>query len=43
MSGYLKEGKVTYKEHVSRGIEQFPAAFVGVMVGHNVGKSVVQV
>lgn len=43
MSVYLKEGKVQYKEHVTHGIEQFPAAFVGLMLGHNIGKSVLQV
>jgi NADPH-dependent curcumin reductase CurA len=43
MSGYLKEGKVKYKEHVSKGIESFPTAFVELMTGHNVGKSVIRV
>lgn len=43
MTGYLKEGKVKYKEHVTHGIEQFPAALVGLTSGHNVGKSVIQV
>jgi NADPH-dependent curcumin reductase CurA len=37
---YIKEGKVKYKEHVTQGIENFPTAFVGLMKGHNVGKSV---
>jgi NADPH-dependent curcumin reductase CurA len=40
MSGYLKEGKVKYREHVTKGIENFPSAFVGLMTGENVGKSV---
>lgn len=43
MGGYLKEGKVKYKEHVSKGIESFPTAFVELMTGHNVGKSVIRV
>lgn len=43
MSGYLKEGKVKYKEHVTKGIEHFPTAFIGLMTGQNVGKSVISV
>jgi NADPH-dependent curcumin reductase CurA len=43
MRSYVKEGKVKYMEHVTQGIEQFPAAFVGLMKGHNVGKSVLHV
>lgn len=43
VSGYLREGKVKYKEHVTEGMENLPAAFVGMMKGENVGKAVVHV
>lgn len=43
MTTYIEEGKVKYKEHVTSGFENFPAAFVGMMMGQNIGKSVVHV
>ena len=43
VSGLVKEGKIKAKEDVTEGIENLPAAFVGLMKGTNVGKAVVRV
>lgn len=43
MATYIEEGKVKYKEHVTSGFAQFPAAFVGMMKGENIGKAIVHV
>ena len=42
MSGY-REGKVRSLEHVTKGIEHLPAAFLGFMTGQNVGKAIIYV
>jgi NADPH-dependent curcumin reductase CurA len=43
MSGWLAEGKVTYREDVAEGIENAPAAFIGMLKGENFGKQVVKI
>jgi hypothetical protein len=43
MSGWLREGKVRDRETVVEGIENAPAAFLGLFTGENVGKMLVQV
>uniref|UniRef100_A0A0A9H0K2 Alcohol dehydrogenase-like C-terminal domain-containing protein n=1 Tax=Arundo donax TaxID=35708 RepID=A0A0A9H0K2_ARUDO len=43
MARYLKEGKVVYVEDVAEGIEEAPAALVGLFSGRNVGKQLVAV
>nr|CAD1819914.1 unnamed protein product [Ananas comosus var. bracteatus] len=40
---YLKEGKITYVEDVAEGLENGPAALVGLFAGRNVGKQLVVV
>ncbi len=40
---WLKEGRITYREDIVRGLENMPAAFVGMMKGDNMGKRVVQI
>ncbi|XP_073013578.1 2-alkenal reductase (NADP(+)-dependent)-like [Typha latifolia] len=37
----LKEGKITYVEDIAEGLENAPAAFVGLFEGRNVGKQLV--
>lgn len=38
---YLQQGKLVYVEDVAQGIENAPAALVGIFYGRNVGKQVV--
>jgi NADPH-dependent curcumin reductase CurA len=42
-SAWIAEGKLTYRETVSRGIENAPAAFIDMLKGGNIGKQIVQV
>lgn len=41
-SGWLKEGKLKYRESVAEGIENAPQAFVDMLQGKNFGKQVVR-
>jgi len=43
MTSYLKEGKVKYVEHITEGLQNAPAAFIGMLKGENIGKAVVKV
>ena len=43
MSGWLREGRITYREHVNKGIENGPASLVGMMRGENIGKQILQI
>jgi NADPH-dependent curcumin reductase CurA len=43
MSGWLAEGKITYREDVVDGLENAPQAFLGLFSGANFGKLVVRV
>ena len=40
---WIREGKMKYKEDVVEGIENAPAAFIGMMRGENFGKLLVKV
>lgn len=40
---HIREGKVTYVEDIVEGLENGPAALVGLFSGRNVGKQVVAV
>jgi NADPH-dependent curcumin reductase CurA len=42
VGAYVKAGKVKNKETVVKGIDQAPAAFIGLFQGQNVGKMVVE-
>lgn len=39
----IREGKITYVEDVAEGLENAPAALVGLFSGRNVGKQLVVV
>ncbi|MCM0676643.1 NADP-dependent oxidoreductase [Micromonospora phytophila] len=43
MSGWLRDGKISYDETVVDGIENAPAAFLGLLRGENLGKMLVRV
>ena len=43
MTGWIKEGKIKYREHVVEGLENAPSAFNGLLNGENFGKLVIKV
>jgi len=43
VSSYYKQGKIVYIEDMNEGLENAPAAFVGLFHGKNVGKQVIRV
>jgi NADPH-dependent curcumin reductase len=43
MSTWLKEGRVKYREDITKGLENAPQAFMGLFKGNNFGKLLVQV
>jgi NADPH-dependent curcumin reductase CurA len=43
MSGWLKEGRVKYREDIVEGLDAAPEAFIGLLKGKNFGKLLVRV
>jgi NADPH-dependent curcumin reductase CurA len=43
MSSWLAAGKIHYLEHKVKGLENAPAALIGLLKGENRGKVVVEV
>jgi NADPH:quinone reductase len=43
MAGWLKAGKLKYREQFVDGIENTPSAFIGMLQGENTGKQLVRV
>jgi len=43
MSGWLREGKLKYREDIVEGFENLPKAFIGLFHGENTGKRIVKV
>lgn len=43
MSQWMKEGRIKYREDVTKGLENAPTAFMGLFKGSNFGKLLVQV
>lgn len=43
IAGWMKEGRIKYKEDVVGGLENAPRAFIGLMQGKNFGKLLVKV
>ena len=43
MSGWLRAGKIHYREEIVDGLEQAPATFIGMLNGKNFGKCVIRV
>ena len=43
MAGWVESGKILYREDVIDGLENAPAAFIGLLKGENFGKRVIRV
>ena len=43
LSGWLRDGKLTYQETIIEGFENIPEAFMGLFKGMNEGKMIVKV
>lgn len=43
MAGWIKEGKLKYREDIAEGLTSAPKAFLGLLTGKNFGKQLVRV
>ncbi len=43
LAGWVREGKIKYREDVVEGFENMPRALIGLFLGENIGKRVVKV
>jgi NADPH-dependent curcumin reductase CurA len=43
VGGWLREGRIRFRETVVDGIENAPAAFLGMLAGDNIGKMLVRI
>jgi NADPH-dependent curcumin reductase CurA len=43
MGGWLKAGKIRYREEIADGLEQAPGTFIGMLNGNNFGKCVIRI
>jgi NADPH-dependent curcumin reductase CurA len=43
MSGWVREGKIKYREDIVEGFENLPKAFIGLFHGENIGKRIVKI
>ncbi len=43
VGGYLRDGRITYRETIAEGLESAPAAFMAMLEGGNFGKQLVKV
>jgi NADPH-dependent curcumin reductase CurA len=41
MAGWIREGKIKYREDIVHGFENVPKAFIGLFEGENTGKRIV--
>ena len=42
VGGWLREGRITYRQTVTQGLESAPSALLGLLRGENVGKMIVE-
>jgi NADPH-dependent curcumin reductase CurA len=43
MAAWLRDGSITYREHVHHGFDRVVPAFLGMLAGENIGKTVVHI
>jgi NADPH:quinone reductase len=43
MAGWIRQGKLKYKEDIVEGFDELPRAFIGMLQGDNIGKRLVKV
>lgn len=43
LMAWVKEGKLKCQEHITKGFENMPAAFMGMLQGENTGKAIIAV
>ena len=43
MTGWLREGRVKYREDVTDGLENAPRELIGLLKGENFGKKIIRV
>jgi NADPH-dependent curcumin reductase CurA len=43
MSGWLREGRVKYREDITDGLENAPRELIGLLKGENFGKKIIRV
>jgi NADPH-dependent curcumin reductase CurA len=43
MAGWIREGKLKYREDIVEGFENMPKAFIGLFEGENTGKRIVKI
>lgn len=43
LAQWMEEGKIQYRENIVEGLENTPAAFIGMLHGQNIGKQLVKV
>ena len=43
LAGWMRAGKLSYREDIFEGLENAPTAFIGMLQGDNIGKRLVQV
>ena len=43
MSGWLREGRIKYREDITDGLENAPRELIGLLKGENFGKKIIRV
>jgi NADPH-dependent curcumin reductase len=43
MTGWLREGRVKYREDITNGLENAPRELIGLLKGENFGKKIIRV
>ena len=43
VSGWIAEGRIKYREHRVKGLENAPEMLIGMLKGENFGKTIIQI